>query len=158
MRFYEEDQQGLDLDWFAVDANGCVGHFTTAGRFLLPDSVASSKEDWERLRQYFRHDAPTDRSARMCPELPRIMKWRDEAARERYMRDFLAMASRGLFSYDAADLSADKESYIRVALPDIPLNISELPSDIQSALKRTRLSHFHFASAPEIPEQSAKGA
>jgi hypothetical protein len=38
------DEVTRDWDWFAVDASGAVGHFTTAGMRKLPSSVKADNE------------------------------------------------------------------------------------------------------------------
>jgi hypothetical protein len=46
------EEETTDFDWFALDDQGKIGHFTTGGFGALPQSVASSKEDLEKLVNY----------------------------------------------------------------------------------------------------------
>ena len=53
-----DKQAGTDFDWFGIDEEGFIGHFTTAGFKRLPSSVAHCAEDLKRISDYFEHIAP----------------------------------------------------------------------------------------------------
>jgi hypothetical protein len=151
MQFNREEQWGYDLDWFAVDRKDRLARFTTNGR-PLPECVAISKEDWQKTLDYFYGLSAEPDCAAMSPEVPNIVQWRDERAKERYLKDFLNMAARGLYSYDLYDLAKRPRSYIRVAVPKRPRMLSDLPPDIRAIVEQTRLDSICFADTVEIPE------
>ena len=130
-----------DWDWFAVDDDGCIGHFATAGDLTLPESIRCDWERAEQLLDYF-GKAPEVGGWMMCPELPasRIIKGdenilTDPKRREWFFRDFSAMARRGLFSFDREDAV---NGYHCIAIPERLLRLESLPSDVQ--VKLTRLT------------------
>jgi len=52
-----------------------------------------------------------------------------EAKRERYLRSFVSMAKKGLYSYDA-----ENEGYTLIAKPRGGLKLVDLPEEIKAAL------------------------
>ena len=46
-----------DWDWYAVDPDGNIGHFTTAGLRPLPESVKQDLEGTEALDEHFQERA-----------------------------------------------------------------------------------------------------
>jgi hypothetical protein len=51
--------EGLDLDWFATDGDGHVGHFTTGGSGLVPLAVLRADYDPTILLDYLLGIAPS---------------------------------------------------------------------------------------------------
>jgi hypothetical protein len=137
-----DTQAGTDFDWFAVDEDELIGHFTTAGFKQLPTSVASSAEDLKLLIDYFENVAPTRGShtvdeSSLAAALQR--EWKGVANEERYLRSFVSMADKGLFSFDIQSYLRPGVSYFRVALPETPLTMRELPGNIRKLVSRTVL-------------------
>src|SRR5947207_129384 len=58
MMIPKDEQEGRDFDWFGVDADGHIAHFTTAGFKYLPGSVSGSAEDLQQAIDYFDNEAP----------------------------------------------------------------------------------------------------
>jgi hypothetical protein len=145
-----EEQIDRDWDWYAFDQDGMVGHFATAGRRKLPKTVLQDRDGALRLIQYFDEEA-----AKRSPYVIRAEAeadaggWKDELDRARYLRSFVDMGSKGLFSYDTF-LSRPDEYYL-VASPGTPLHIDQLPNEIRDMIVRTK-STYLFAKSTYIPE------
>jgi hypothetical protein len=95
----EDEQESTDFDWFCVDDAGEIGHFTTAGFKRLPRNVERSAEDRDVLEEFFERQLKGGRGyqldADLSKEIPTL-----KSGLERYLRDFVAMAGRGLYSFD----------------------------------------------------------
>lgn len=138
MEIEAQEQDGTDFDWFGVDECGEIGHFTTAGFKKLPRSVSSSAEDLALVTDYFQREAPIRGPHRVEPTLAReVPDWKGESQEERYLSSFIAMADRGLFSFDIASYLGPNAAYFRVAAPVSPLCMSDLPDRIRDVLGRT---------------------
>lgn len=46
------EEECEDLDWYAVDESGYIGHFATGGRGFLPRSVKNSSENRLTLHSF----------------------------------------------------------------------------------------------------------
>lgn len=143
----EEDEAAADLDWFAVDAQGAVAHFTTGGCGALPRGVAASKEDLETLRAYLTTLPETTiaivnpNRATTIPLFPTVKP--EPVAR---LRPWTAAAARGLYAYDyVEDRKRRPRPYLLVARPELPLLAAELPPDIRTLLARTTLRDVTFS-------------
>lgn len=144
-----DEETTRDWDWFAVDEDGNIAHFATAGFRRLPVSVRS---DWERAEELIRYfeSLPAYSEYVVCPEF-----WSSEKAPktevdgERYFRYFVKMARAGLFSYDT--VLRVPGDYFAVTAPTNPLKLGMLPAPIQEYLAKTR-SSVRFRQAANIPE------
>jgi hypothetical protein len=132
MRIDFEEQMDRDFDWFAVDTVGHLAHFTTAGMKQLPQSIAASAEDLALVARYFQESATNRGLHEVEPTISIIQG-------ERYLRDFVAMAGKGLFSFDIESHLSPAAAYFRVATPVSPLHMSELPLAIRDVVARTRI-------------------
>ena len=140
-----------DWDWYAVDQDGYVGHFTSAGMRTLPKSVKKSREATELVAKYFFEQAPPrgDWSLRAAAE--RDCGGWEKQGRERYIKDFALMATKGLFSFDTDLIQGDGRYYL-VAIPARPLRVDDLPVDIKEILSHTiaslRLKNCPYINGP----------
>jgi len=145
----EDEQLYSDFDWFCVDNEGFIGHFTTAGFKRLPKSVAACREDLDSLMRYFKSAAPLREGhivdSDLATHVPDVM-----SRGERHLHSFVAMADKGLYSYDIESYLRENSVYFRVALPIRPLHVSELPSEISKILCGTILETVRFREAAEI--------
>lgn len=148
------EESERDWDWFAVDAEGKIGHFTTAGMRALPRTVKLDREAALGLIDYF-EKAPKSIPYVVRPEVERDADgWPDDAARSWYLKDFIEMASTGLFSYDTH--TDGRSDYFLVAFPKYPLHVDQLPQEIRDLVQRTK-SPFVFSKSPYISEGDTKG-
>jgi hypothetical protein len=150
------EEADRDWDWFAVDPEGKLGHFTTAGMRVLPKTVKQDKEAALRLIDYFFEEAPKSVAYTVRAEAERDAGgWGDDSARSRYLKDFVRMASAGLFSYDTQTLDPNGD-YFLVASPVEPLLIDQLPHDIRYLAERTK-SPFRFSGLSHISAAGTRG-
>ena len=113
---------GREFDWFAIDANGHVGHFSTAGCGPIPVPILLHLDEAETL------------PARIL-ELPLIGTAEGHISGR--IDDWLEMARRGLHSFDAAS-----GSYTRLATPSAALHVSALPAPVAEQLLRFERAVF----------------
>ena len=53
------DPDGIDLDWYAVDRDGHLAHFTSGGSRLVPERVLASQEDLKKVDRILQ-DSPAN--------------------------------------------------------------------------------------------------
>jgi hypothetical protein len=121
--------EGGEFDWFAVDADGHVGHFSTAGYGPIPKSVLRHYGQIKKLNEHLLA-LPVNGEAQ--GHLPGTID------------DWLEMARRGLFSYDWQHW---KGPYRRAATPSSPLTVDHLPTALQAAVKVVHLTGVRFAES-----------
>lgn len=174
--FDEDEQLYSDLDWYAIDRDGRLGQFATAGHRLLPPSFASNKEMTEKLSAYFENYPYKFGNYTICSDLKKNnlkftaskistitgIKTIDERMRnqlfdemvgdERQLGFFRKMSSRGLYTYDSNSFEYSSLNYFRVAIPKEELRLDDLPQDIKSILQKLRLPEISFAESSLISE------
>jgi hypothetical protein len=150
------EEETTDLDWFGLDQQGSIGHFTTGGFGALPRSVASSKEDLESIYEYFRRLPLNATVPVVNPRAMAVLATKDDKAREKYLQDFLQMASRGLYSFNYKPTGKRPSPYFLVAKPENPLHINDVPGEIQAVLRKTILPGIIFANDDTVSEEAAR--
>jgi hypothetical protein len=136
------EQRDIDWDWYAVDPQGHIGHFTGAGITPLPASVAADFDAAKSLITFFENLEPSTTFIVLGDVEQKCGIWQDVRARERYLLSFGQAARRGLFSYD---IGMSKAEYFCVASPDTPLHIDYVPTEVRELLNRTRASvEFYY--------------
>jgi hypothetical protein len=152
----QSEQEQSDFDWFAVDEDGHVGHFTTAGFKHLPASVAKDAEDLQFVTKYFTTQAPIrcGHAIDDCSLAQKVHDWKGIENESRYLSGFISIADKGLFSYDIDTYVVPDLSYFRVASPLCPVNVRELPADVQRVVQRTKLHGFCFLNCALIAYDS----
>jgi|SRR6516164_7834135 hypothetical protein len=131
------EEETLDLDWFAVDGQGEIGHFATGGKGFLPPSVKASKENQSKLNAFFRK-LTKNGEAIESPILASHVQFQTEAEANRYLEDYSYMAGRGLYSFDCFIARRRPTSYFLVARPSDPLTLEDLPKDIREVVRLTQ--------------------
>jgi hypothetical protein len=149
MRVSELEEEIQDLDWFALDEEGTIGHFATGGCGALPRSIASSREDLQKVTLYFRNHTAIA-SPVVSHSIDSYISLKDNESKARYLRDFLKMSSQGLFSFDCMRARKRPTGYFQVARPSVALYATALPLEIRQILERTVLEGVCFRSAGEI--------
>ena len=124
-----------DWDWYAVDQDGYVGHFTSAAMRTLPKSVKKDREAIELVAKYFFEQAPVRGDWSLLAEAEKDCGGWEKQGLDRYVRDFALMASKGLFSFDT-ELHGEGRYYL-VAIPARPLRVGDLPGNIKEILSHT---------------------
>lgn len=139
MRYTEEMQSTLDIDWFAIDEHHAIAHFASGGG-ILPESIASAKEDNETLARFFRNLPVISDEFEVAPSVSEQLGSKNLPEQQRYLEDFIRMSQKGFFSYDKSGLGDFMNSeYHLVIIPKIKLDFKKLPLEIRSILEKTRV-------------------
>ncbi|MEZ8131782.1 hypothetical protein [Enterovibrio norvegicus] len=56
MSIYDEELEGREFDWFAIDSDGSIGLFSTAGEGTIPDQVMEAYSEHDKISEQI--DAP----------------------------------------------------------------------------------------------------
>lgn len=123
MRISEIDLQCEDIMWFATDNAGNIFECTSAGCGNVPEYVCKSREETETLLNYFMEIAPVITTSKLL--VP--------AEGNDLIDDIKKLSSKGVFCFDVTDYDND-DKYACIAIPEKPINISNLPSNIQKLL------------------------
>ncbi|WP_413665364.1 hypothetical protein ACG1BZ_09295 [Microbulbifer sp. CNSA002] len=51
MSVYEEELEGREFDWFAIDSEGCIGLFSTAGEGTIPSPVMNAYSEHDNISE-----------------------------------------------------------------------------------------------------------
>ncbi|UKB86103.1 hypothetical protein LF887_10900 [Chryseobacterium sp. MEBOG06] len=137
--YTEIEQQTLDIDWFFTDGK-YIG-FIASGAGKLPESVATSSENNEKLVSYFRNLQEISEVI-VNPKLNDLLiEIFGTGADERYLYDFVSMTKKGFYSFDKIYLNNFLDyDYHLVTSPMNPLTIDDLPQDILNIILQTKYS------------------
>jgi hypothetical protein len=137
MRIPDDEEFTRDWDWFASDPVGAIGHFTTAGFRRLPRAI---KEDWESAEtciRFFTEGIIARCAYSVSEDLETLVGGLDSPEeRERYLRSFIDIAGKGLFSFDTTPLTSGSGHYLLVARPTRPLTCVDIPAKIAALVRR----------------------
>ncbi|MGU3376133.1 hypothetical protein [Chryseobacterium sp. M5A1_1a] len=146
--YTEIEQETLDIDWFFTDGK-YIG-FIASGGGRLPNSVAESKEENQVLANYFKN-LPEISDVLVNSELDNLLiKIFGSGADKRYLKDYVSMTKKGLYSYDKTVLNNSLDPrYHLVASPKESLKLENLPKDILNILSKIRFLN-HIENIREI--------
>lgn len=100
MRMSDDDLTTIDLDWYAVDEAGQLGHFTSAGVGWVPESIRASCENTELVNNYFYNVASNSPEVTLVDEnIPDDVR---PSGIDNFTRSYVNMAKKGLFSFDVS--------------------------------------------------------
>lgn len=149
-RIEESEEFSRDWDWYAVDEDGKIGHFTTAGLRPLPETVRDDRDAAEKLIQHFEEARPfTTCTVREAAE--RDAGGWGSRGRDGFIKSFAEMSKRGLFSHNTQMVHGPEAAYYLVSRPSEPLAVADVPDEIRVLLLRTR-APLKFGQAEHIPE------
>lgn len=147
----------LDLDWFAVDCLGNLGHFTSNATIVVPLAVKAgieSKDErglWRDLadRMFELPVKPGSSTVHLyAEEWQPELKLAEESKRDAYYGASTEWSDRGFFSFDCVrELGGDP--YFLVSSPSNPLCIADIPSNDRLLIEAHRFS-FEFSSCESI--------
>jgi hypothetical protein len=123
MEMDEEFLETNDLDWFASCSNGALAHFATGGRGFVPEPIKKSISEYEMAFDYF-SSLPEDFGFEVVEKNLPVFK--NFALRDHYLKSFVEMAKKGLFSYDVSEVG-----YKLIARPVSGVRYAGLPSEIR---------------------------
>ena len=127
---YMDDEflESNDLDWFSVFQDGCLAHFTTGGVGYVPEEMRESLENYEAIYDYF--GTLCDISDFEIIEC-NVPIFTTDKQRERYLRSFTQMASKGVYSYD---VNRNEGGYKLIAKPITALGKQTFPINVRGLL------------------------
>ena len=123
MMYMDDDFLENDLDWFLSGQDGFLAHFATGGKSPVPEKIRESIDNYELVYDYFYSLEPLSDVEVIEYNLP---DFSDEEQRSRYLKSFIEMSRKGLFSYDYRN-----DKYKLISKPLYPLRYSVLPDDIK---------------------------
>lgn len=133
-------EDGLDIDWFALDQQDNVLHFASGGGGV-PKTIKEGAADNEYLRSFLIGLPKLNDGIKLSQDLSKFVAFKSEESRNAYLNDFLLMASVGLFSFDKSFLGQPSDNrYHLVCIPAKRLSFESLPPDVRNILKRTRIA------------------
>jgi hypothetical protein len=145
MGFVNSYPSDFDWTWLAIDKDGHVAVFTTAGCGPIPvDHLNSPRDTFEFDVEREINELAERCSAKMLVDLPRP-------------DSFISLAQRGVFTFDWSDIHrSEQEStkmYEAMAVPAKPILISSLPEKIASIATRLSFDNISFMSKTSIDIQ-----
>lgn len=161
MDYFSFDEAiGLDLGWWAIDAQNHIGFFTSGG-----DAPVSSKltiTDHEQMWNYF------FKESHVISKVIESKGWqifthfdndcngwtpdKSKPLEERisyFLSEYLIMGTKGVFGFSASPSFPNYSTYYRITIPENPLLFNNLPSEIQSSLHNIKISS-NFSEVTEI--------
>jgi hypothetical protein len=123
-----EELYGWEFDWFAIDSDGHIGHFSSAGHGFIPQVALEDTEAQSRLRKYLLESAGTTSAVLVTDRGGDYSEW-------------LKIVSHGIFSYD---FEIYHGPYALIARPVKARLISEFPENIQATIQIIRLDRICF--------------
>lgn len=122
----ERDINGFEFDWFAVDSEGNIGHFSTAGFGPTPHTVEIESHD--SAYEFF------------CG-LEELGDYELLTRRGGSNNDWIHTAKCGVFSYD---WKHGEGPYLMIARPKVPIKLSALPTWVQTVCQQVCLNTLSF--------------
>lgn len=130
-----DDVKGWEYDWLAVDGDGHVACFSTAGGSHAPAGLLEHPAEHEAAIDALLAASPTT-TATQAPVLPSSLT-----------NPWKALAERGLFGFDGDVFGGP---YRRVATPDRPARLADLPAAAIVAASRMQLPALRFLTCGDL--------
>lgn len=128
MNYTEIDLQIEDIMWFGIDKNGYIFEATSGGCANVPDFVIRSKEDSEKLNDYFMSLPQGKYEYNLLEELnPKYPAY----------KECIALAKNGITCFDMDDEYT--EAYKKIAGTSEPRKMDEMPKEIQQLLSSRQI-------------------
>ncbi len=124
MKYTETDLQCEDIMWFGVDKNGYIFECTSGGIGSVPGFVCNSKEETEALADFFLDTLERSTTATLL--IP------DDG--NPLLQDCKKLTGKGVFCFDVAIDDGRPNEYKKIAVPDHPILLSDLPDRIKSIM------------------------
>ncbi|MDH2553462.1 MAG: hypothetical protein E6099_17215 [Enterobacter sp.] len=122
----DDDFLQYDLDWFLSSQEGYLAHFATADQGPIPERIKSSVEDYNFIFDYIYSLEPLSEVYVIEGNLPAFS---NDNKRSSYLRSFVEMSSKGLFSYDY-----EQGGYKLISKPKTPLKYEILPNEVKGVI------------------------
>lgn len=129
MRITAIDLQCEDIMWFGRDNNNHIFECTSAGCGNVPEFVCISKENTERLLNFFMNELDEFTEEKV------LIEYDDTNS---LVEDCIYLSRKGIYCYDIYE--DDEQQYIKISEPLKPLEFDSLPSDIKDILKNSSVN------------------
>lgn len=116
-----------EFDWFGIDMNGCIIHFSSAGYGTIPLMVREKPNLHFKVAEYL-------------TQLPKNTEAIQMGGKGN-LNDWLQTAQRGLFSYDFKHWSGP---YAIIYRPVLPINLENLSNEIKDILSTIQFENVSF--------------
>lgn len=121
MRITNIDLQCEDLMWFAIDRNGYIAEFTSAGMGNVPEFVCADREINDVLVDYFMNALVETTLEQL------VVEYEDNDL----INDAINLSRKGLYCFDASG-----DIYEKICSPKVPLHIDKLPTNIRDIMSK----------------------
>lgn len=128
MRITAIDLQCEDIMWFGIDNNNHIFECTSAGCGNVPEFVCISKENTDKLLDYFMNELQEFTEEKL------LVEYIDTNS---LLKDCIHLSKKGIFCYDIYE--DDEQRYIKIAEPLKPLEYNDLPVDIKRIFENNRV-------------------
>ena len=129
MRITAVDLQCEDIMWFGIDSNNHIFECTSAGCGNVPEFVCVSRENTERLLDFFMNELTE------FAEGKAVIEYDDTNS---LLKDCIRLSGKGIYCYDVYE--DDEQQYIKISEPLKPLEFDGLPPHIKDILKNNRIN------------------
>ncbi|MFI5298059.1 MAG: hypothetical protein ACHREM_08170 [Polyangiales bacterium] len=134
--------QGFEYDWLAVDADGCIAFFSTAGGGYAPAPLLEDASAYDAAIECIL-ELRARTSARCELELPPALT-----------NSWCLVAERGLFAFDS---DCDGGPYTLIATPGAPAHIEDLPRAVADVARRITYRGIQFRLATALAKAQLSG-
>ena len=131
-----DEIHGREFDWLASDADGHVGLFSTAGAGFAPKEFLEDVGAHDRAIDAILA-APSRTTALTAPQLAPGLE-----------NTWQKMAERGVYAFDS---DPNGGPYRRVAVPEQPISLADLPEPAAGVVARMTFPNLRFAELRTIP-------
>ena len=124
MKYSEIDLQCEDIMWFGVDNNGYIFECTSGGLGCVPSFVCESRENTESLIDYFLETLENRTTGSL------LIEDNDSPLAQ----DCRSLVRKGVFCFDIAIDDGRPDEYKKIAEPNEPILLSDLPENIRNLM------------------------
>ena len=125
MRISIIDLQCEDIMWFGVDKNNYIFECTSAGCGNVPEFVCCSKENTNKLIDFFMEELKEKSEEKL------LCEYKESNELLQYC---ISMARKGIYCYDISQDDGHINEYKKIVEPVEPLSYEELPEEIKELL------------------------
>lgn len=128
MRITAIDLQCEDIMWFGIDNNNHIFECTSAGCGNVPEFVCISKENTDKLLDYFMNELQEFIEEKL------LVEYIDTNS---LLKDCIHLSKKGIYCYDIYE--DNEQRYIKISEPLKPLEYKDLPVDIKRIFENNRV-------------------
>jgi hypothetical protein len=167
MAYSLETQYARDIDWFFIDRWRRICHVASAGGFI-PELISENEESNEAFFKIVQQ-LPEKYDFILNPRIDEILTTSQnefiENPRETYLKSFISMARKGIYSFDKTVLGDFEDPYYHLVARPYYEGMTEYPIDksTENSIIRIKspmykyvqypfelLSRFHFQNVFKI--------